>query len=470
MILSEMMRRVFSGRRHAGPDRPQAAAGTAAKRWSAAAKHVALVLGILLSCAPAAARDWAKEMFDQTSHDFGTVARGAKVEHRFTIENNNEEEIRIESVKSSCGCTSAKVTKQVLKSWEKAEVVVTLDTRAEPGRKDGTITVVFAPPFTAEVQLHLHAFIRGDVVVQPGAAEFGLVGQGAGAVRKLKISYAGRPDWRIVQIESANPHIEAVAVETGRTPSQINYDLTVNLKSDAPPGYIRDQLVLVTNDFVATSARVPVPVEGLVVAPLSAQPSPLMMGLAEAGRPVTRMLVVQGRTPFHVLAVRSSDGRFRCTPPVEAATRHLLAVTFLAAEAAATEGRADAKLRIETDLAGAAVIEVNASVQVVPVKGAAPYARVPRRRQRRLPRGIDEVIFSRAPAALRGEEAGFRGQPSGAARDRPDGRRRRGVAGELGLCGLAAAADHETQQAHADKSGKDPSHQPAPPMLVSKVR
>ncbi len=214
---------------------------------------------------------------------------------------------------------------------------------------------------------------RAAVRVAPrDAAEFGLVGQGAGAVRKLKISYAGRPDWRIVQIESANPHIEAVAVETGRTPTLINYDLTVNLKTDAPPGYIRDQLVLVTNDFVATSARVPVPVEGLVVAPSSAQPSPLMMGLAEAGGPVPRMLVVQGRTPFHVLAVRSSDGRFRCTPPVEAATRHLLAVTFLAAEAPAAEGRADAKLRVETDLAGAAAVEVNASVQVVPAKGAGP--------------------------------------------------------------------------------------------------
>ena len=119
-------------------------------------------------------------MFDHTSHDLGVVARGAKVEHRFTIENNNEEDIRIESVKSSCGCTTAKLTKQVLKSWEKAEIVVTLDTRGEPGRKDATITVVFAPPFTAEVQLHVHAFIRGDVVVQPGAAEFGLVGSGGG--------------------------------------------------------------------------------------------------------------------------------------------------------------------------------------------------------------------------------------------------------------------------------------------------
>ena len=116
----------------------------------------------------------------------------------------------------------------------------------------------------------------------------------------------------------------------------------------------------------------PVPVEGLVVAALSVQPSPLMMGLAEVGRPVTRTLVVQGRVPFHVLAVKSSDGRFRCTPPVEAATRHLLAVTFLAPEAPAAGGRAEAKLRIETDLAGAGAVEVNASVQIVPPKDGRP--------------------------------------------------------------------------------------------------
>ncbi len=312
-------------------------------------------------------------MFDHTSQDLGVVARGAKVEHRFTIENNNEEEIRIESVKSSCGCTTAKLTRQVLKSWEKAEIVVTLDTRGEPGRKDATITVVFAPPFSAEVQLHLHAFIRGDVVVQPGAAEFGLVPQGAGGGRKLKISYApGRPDWRIVRIECANPHVEAVAVETGRTPKLVNYELSVNLKKDTPPGYIRDQLVLVTNDFNAQSARVPVPVEGLVTAALSVQPSSLMMGLAKAGQTVTGMLVVQGRTPFHVLAVKSSDGRFRCTPPVEAALFHRLQVTFLAPEGPAAAGRAEATLRIETDLAGTAAVEVNASVQVVPAKGAGP--------------------------------------------------------------------------------------------------
>ncbi|MCE5267745.1 MAG: DUF1573 domain-containing protein [Planctomycetaceae bacterium] len=327
---------------------------------------------LLLAPSPASARDWVKEMISETSHDFGAVARGAKAEHHFVIENNNEEEIRIESAKSSCGCTSVQVTKQVLKSWEKSEIVATLDTRSEPGAKDATITVVFAAPFAGELQIHVHAFIRGDVVVQPGAAEFGVVTHGVESSRTLKVTYAGRPDWKITALESANPSVEAVAVETGRTPSQVSYDLTVNLKKDAPPGYLREQLVLVTNDFDTRSSRVPVSVEGLVVAPLSAQPSPLSLGLAEPGRSVTRTLVVQGRAPFRILSIKSTDDRFRCTLPAEAAARHLVPVTFLDSKTPATAGRAETKLRIETDLAGTSPIEVTASVQVMPAKTAKP--------------------------------------------------------------------------------------------------
>ena len=40
----------------------------------------------------------------------------------------------------------------------------------------------------------------------------------------------------------------------------------VRPEPDAPPGYLRDQLVLVTNDYDALPRRVPVAVEGLVVA------------------------------------------------------------------------------------------------------------------------------------------------------------------------------------------------------------
>lgn len=354
---------------------------SASQTWRLRGRRLALAAPLALAwllVSPVQARDWAHEMIKETSFDFGLVARGAKAEHRFVIENNNEEEIRIASATSSCGCTSVQLTKQVLKTWEKAEIIATLDSRSEPGAKDATITVTFGPNFVAEVQIHVHARIRGDVVVQPGAAEFGVLGQGDGGQLKLKLLYAvGRPDWRITAIESADPNIEAEAVETGRTPLQVSYDLAVNLKKNAPAGYIRSQLVLITNDFDPRSSRVPVSVEGLIVAPLSVQPSPLLMGLTEVGRSITRTLVLQGRTPFRVLAVKSSDERFQCAPPTDSAVRHLLPITFLASTAPNGENQVRAKIRIETDLPGVPPTELEASVRIVPPKPKAPSDQTP---------------------------------------------------------------------------------------------
>ena len=45
-------------------------------------------LVLIAAAAPAFGQKWAAEMFNnQTSYDFGVIARGAKAEHRFKIEN-----------------------------------------------------------------------------------------------------------------------------------------------------------------------------------------------------------------------------------------------------------------------------------------------------------------------------------------------------------------------------------------------
>ncbi len=325
------------------------------------------ILFALLLFLPAAStgfgQDWAKEMFDHTSHDFGTVARGAKVEHRFLLENIYEETAHISAVRSSCGCTIPQITKRTLKTWDKSEIVVALDTRSFLGRKDSTLTVVFDLPFPAEVQLHTHSYIRSDVVVQPGVVQFGSVAQGTSARRKVSINYAGRDDWRIKSVESANPHIHAQAVETSRALGQVTYDLLVTLEDDAPAGYIRDHLALVTNDLRKQASRVPVAVEGAVVRALRIRPSPLMLGVVETGQTVTKQLVVQGRELFRIVAVRCDDDRFKCSVPQTAKTLHLLPVTFTAGEAS---GKVSGKIRIETDRNPGNTLEVMSYVRVMP--------------------------------------------------------------------------------------------------------
>jgi hypothetical protein len=337
--------------------------------WKSLAGAVVL---LSVSISAGRAQDWARAMFDHTTHDFGVVARGAKVEHRFIVENSYEEDAHIQSVSSSCGCSTPQVSRQRLKTWEKAEILVNVDTRGFLGRKDATITVVFDQPYPAEVQLHVHTYIRSDIVVQPGAVLFGSVIQGAGAKQTASISYAGRDDWRIGRVECANPSIEASAVETNRASGQVGYSLSVRLKPGAPPGYIRDQLVLVTNDYDVRAARVPVAVEGLVVSALSVHPSSLLMGVAQVGRPLTRPLVVQGQAPFRITAVRSSDERFQCKAPSDAKAAHVLPVTFLTKDVKPIAGTVNAKIRIETDLTGVNAVEVSVSVQVTPAGTTKP--------------------------------------------------------------------------------------------------
>ena len=115
---------------------------------------------IVMTLPVLAQADWASDMFKETSHNFGMVARGADTRFSFVFTNKYKEDVVIESVQSTCRCTIPSFTKQVIKPGETAQVNIQLDTRNFIGRKDATITVHFSKPFYAEVQLHSFCIIR----------------------------------------------------------------------------------------------------------------------------------------------------------------------------------------------------------------------------------------------------------------------------------------------------------------------
>lgn len=321
---------------------------------------IALAAALCIA-ASAQAQDWARDMFNHTSHDFGTVARGAKVEHRFPLENIYLEDAHIQSARVSCGCTTPEVPTQVIKTWQKAEVVAKVDTKAYLGQKDVTITVVFDRPFYAEIQLQIHCYIRSDVVIQPGVVQFGSVTQGAGSQQKVVVSYAGRSDWQIQKIESPNPNVSARATEVSRGNGLVTYDLSVDLAPGAPAGYIREQLNLVTNDTNPRAVRVPVPIEGVVRSAVTVHPALLYMGTVEPGKSITQQLMVHGDLPFRILRLSSSNPQFHCVPPGTAGTLQRVTVVFHAGN---SPGKATGKIQIETD-AGTVPLESVVSVDVV---------------------------------------------------------------------------------------------------------
>lgn len=326
-------------------------------RWTTAAL-VAVLAFAFQAGGPARAQEWAEKMFSTTKHDFGIVARGADAKFAFKFKNLYKEDIHVASVRSSCGCADPRVSQDVLKSLEESEIVAQFNTISFIGKKNAVITVTIDQPYYAEVQLHVEGFIRSDIVLNPGELKFGTVPQGQEAKQTIDIEYAGRADWAITDVRTANAHLEAELEEVRRDGGRVSYRMTVFLDDQVPPGYFKDQLTVVTND--QRLERFQVDVEGKIESDVSVSPSPLFLGKVPAGTDVTKRIVVRAKKPFKVLDVTCDDESFSFEKPAEAKTFHLIPVTFHADKA----GLVKATIHIETDLGEGVVPDLDAQAQV----------------------------------------------------------------------------------------------------------
>ena len=275
------------------------------------------------------AQEWAERMFNKLDHDFGTVARGSDTVYRFEVTNLYKQPMRISGVRSSCGCTSPTVENATFKTHEKAYIVAKFNTHTTfIGRHGATLTVTFAPPYAAEVQVRVHGNIRGDVVFQPGAVQFGNVDEGAKSEQRISVNYAGRDTWQIVDITNDNDHFEVELQETYRGAGKVSYGLLVRLKENLPAGYVKDQLTVITNDHRAESQRIPLFVEGRIVPEISVTPETLVLGNVPADSAVTRKVVVRGKKPFRIVDVNCGDNCFTFNTDDTSKLLHLVEITY----------------------------------------------------------------------------------------------------------------------------------------------
>jgi len=320
---------------------------------------------VCLVATDAPASEWAKKMFPVTSHNFGTVARGSKTEYRFVFKNIYEEDLHVVGVRTSCGCTSPEVTKRDLKTHETAEIVATFNTRTFLGQHGATLTVTFDKPFYAEVQLRVAGNIRGDVSFDPPFLDLGNVDLGAGVERSVRVTRLGSAPWQINDVRSANSHFEVSLSKPVRSSAQTAYDLTLRLKPDAPAGYVKGQLILVTDDPRAT--QIPMDVEGRVIAAVTVSPQLLELGTVQPGGTVTKNVVVRANREFLITGISCDDGCLSCEPKTAPAKVHILPITFAAGD---LSGRIERKLQIRTDLGEGVVPAV--TVQAVVDAGSEP--------------------------------------------------------------------------------------------------
>jgi hypothetical protein len=323
-------------------------------------------LVIAIGTASARADAWTDALFPENRHDFGMVPRGVKVKHDFLMVNRLSEPITIVNLRPSCGCTSGRAQSSSVAPGQSTVIEVEMDTRNFVGPKATVmfVTLVTASGREAEARLAVSSFILSDIVLNPGAIDFGTVKRGQPATQVMTIDRIKRPDWRFTRMVSATKSLNAQLVETGRKEGSVSYTLSVSVKPDAPAGFLRDELRLISNDPEAPS--IPVMVYGVIRGDLTVAPSVLSLGRVHSSAGAQGRFVVRSSRPFAIRSIEGAgDGFMASSPDGTRQPTHVVTVAYKPEEGT-TSGDIRRVFRVHTDLPDEPSLDLTATLHVVP--------------------------------------------------------------------------------------------------------
>lgn len=324
-------------------------------------KVIALIVSTILAGGKARSGTWADGIFDDLSKDFGSVPRGAILQHSFKIRNNTKDVVGLAGVRSSCGCTSAQLSKRYLQPGEETQLLVRMDSGRFRGLKTVTLYARLDRPEAQEVRIWIKANSRDDIAVNPEVVDFRTVRAGEGGSTQIQVRFFGLPEAEIEKVSSASGYLTAKVTDAKRTQLESQFTVEVELSKQAPVGRWYSDIWLDTNQQASSKIRIPVRME--IVSALVASPSAVEFGLVEKGRETERRVVIRGATPFRLMKVEglgeSVKARFSSD---QAKTTHVITLILKEAKGGLLQG----DVQVFTDMAESPVLALPIRGEVIP--------------------------------------------------------------------------------------------------------
>lgn len=100
--------------------------------------------------------------FEAAEYNAGKVFEGEKVVYAFKFTNTGKEDLVLESVKASCGCTATEPKDKIVKGGASSEILATFDSRGRQGIQNKTITVRSNDPDQGTIILKMNVEVERD--------------------------------------------------------------------------------------------------------------------------------------------------------------------------------------------------------------------------------------------------------------------------------------------------------------------
>jgi len=243
--------------------------------------------------------------FTEAVFDFGKVEQGDQVNHLFRFTNQGGRDLRIESVKTSCGCTAAVISAEVTAPGSEGTIRATFDTSKFFGEKVKQITVHSNDPLQPVVTLTLQGEILVEVEVEPAQLYLGKVRRGASVTHTIELLYDASKPIAITNVTTDSPLV-SVQTEELEKQGKKGKKLLVILKKDAPLGRVSTEINVTTTSQKRPSLSIPV--FGQIEGDLVVVPSQVSFGVVRKGDNKANDLSIKSRAtnPIHLVKTQSS--------------------------------------------------------------------------------------------------------------------------------------------------------------------
>ena len=264
--------------------------------------------------------------FEAEAFDFGELDAGENVVHFFPFRNLGEQTLRIEEVRTGCGCTAALVTATEVPPAGHGEIQATFRSQGFQGTVRKPLTVVTNDPERPSVELVLTGRVRSEVWADPPFIHWGAVSPSLPTRSvTLRVHY-GRPGG--VEVLEARPGSRHVFLSQRSADEKgVTYD--VALARDLPPGRLTGTIRIRTTSESLPLLEVPFFAEILGRARLS--PQTLSLGRVRPGATAKGALTLRrtGGQKLSVDRVKTTAARLRAKVVGQrAGERYRIEVTY----------------------------------------------------------------------------------------------------------------------------------------------
>jgi hypothetical protein len=182
----------------------------------------------------------------ETTFDFGSMYQNEAVSHTFRIRNTGTATLKLEQVKSTCGCTAALPAQREIAPGGETDLKVTFQSGSMRDRIVKHVHIDSNDPAQPRVTLTITGQVKVEIEVSPRGIYIGKLGIGEVVERTVEITPVDVKSFRLLGATSDHPAVK-VSKPAPLPDREPGYRLTITFGPLKEPGRVNAKVTVRTN-------------------------------------------------------------------------------------------------------------------------------------------------------------------------------------------------------------------------------